>query len=118
MVRCIWSGILLAALLGGTPSPLPAQTEPSAPEQKPAPKDQYFSGTVTAIDDATLVVSKTVLGKGPIEHKFLITPATHFEGGKPKVKAKVTVRDATTAEGDCAVRVIARPAAAPAPPKK
>jgi len=88
---------------------------PQQPDQKAAPKDQYFSGTVTAIDETSLSVTKTVLGKGATTQKFLITAETRFDGGKPKLKSRVNVRYVTTADGDRAVRVIVR---APATPKK
>lgn len=71
-------------------------------------KDQLFTGTVTAIDDATLTVMRTVLGKNSSTKTFQITADTRFEGGKPQVRAQVTVRYVASEEGDRAVHVILR----------
>jgi hypothetical protein len=76
-------------------------------EQTNAPKDQMFSGEVTAIDSSSLTATRT----GSKDSKtFVITPETRFEG-KPKVSSRVTIRYVVTEEGDRAVRVIVRPPA-------
>ncbi len=67
------------------------------------PRDQYFSGTVTAITDTQITVSRTVLGKEPEIRTFSITPDTRVEG-KPRVKSRVTVRF----DGDHAVHILVR----------
>jgi hypothetical protein len=45
----------------------------------------------------------------PATHTFAITPETTFEGGKPQVNSRVTVRYVAGDEGDRAVHVIVRP---------
>jgi hypothetical protein len=84
-----------------------------APEVQP--QDQFFTGTVTALTETSVTVTRTVLGKDSTVRTFVITPETHFEG-KPKVKSKVTVRYVSGDAGDRAVRIIVR--GATPPPKK
>ena len=74
----------------------------------PAAKDQFFTGLVTAIDDESLTVSRAATGKNSSTKTFVVTEATRFEGGKPQVRARVTVRYITTEDGDRAVHVILR----------
>ena len=74
----------------------------------PAVKDQFFTGLVTAIDDESLTVSRAATGKNSSTKTFDITAATRFEGGKPQVRARVTVRYVATEDGDQAVHVILR----------
>ena len=75
--------------------------------QQSAPKDQMFSGEVTAIDTSSLTATRT----GSKDSKtFVITPETRFEG-KPRVSSRVTIRYVATEEGARAVRVIVRAAA-------
>lgn len=77
--------------------------------QATAAKDQFFTGLVTAIDDESLTVVRTAAGKTSSTKTFDITAETRFEGGKPQVRARVTVRYVTTDDGDRAVHVIVRP---------
>jgi hypothetical protein len=67
-----------------------------------------FSGTVTAIDDTSLTAARTGQGKVAATKTFAITPETRFEGGKPAVNSRVTVRYVTTEEGARAIYVIVR----------
>jgi len=62
----------------------------------------------TAIDDESLTVSRAATGKNSSTKTFVVTEATRFEGGKPQVRARVTVRYITTEDGDRAVHVILR----------
>lgn len=71
-------------------------------------KDQFFTGLVTAVDDDSLTVIRTAAGKNSSTKTFDITAETRFEGGKPQVGARVTVRYVTTEDGDRAVHVIVR----------
>ncbi len=105
MVRLIRSGMLIAALAFGSVLPCAAQEKGS----QSAPKDQMFSGIVTAISESSLTASRT----GPKDSKtFAITSATRFEEGKkPKVNSRVTVRYVATEDGDRAIYVIVRPPA-------
>lgn len=74
----------------------------------PAAKDQFFTGLVTAIDDESLTVIRTAAGKNSSTKTFVVTAATRFEGGKPQVRARVTVRYVATEDGDRALHVILR----------
>jgi hypothetical protein len=106
MVQFILSGLLLALMLSGaTRSVYPQNTAQAGNTQA---KDQFFTGTVTAIDDESLTVNRMVLGKNSSTKIFVVTTETRFEGGKPRVRSQVTVRYVTTDEGDRAVNVILR----------
>jgi hypothetical protein len=93
----------MAALSFGATLPLcPAQQKTQS-----APKDQMFSGEVTAMDASTLTATRT---GSKVSKTFLITSETRFEG-KPVVHSRVTIRYVTNEDGDRAVRVIVRPPA-------
>ena len=79
------------------------------------PPDQYFAGIVTALSDSSVTITRTILGKSTVR-TFAITSETVIQGGKPKLKTRVTVKWVKGDEGDRAVKIILR-AAAP-PPKK
>lgn len=104
-VRFVRLTVIAAALLACasfSTRTAPAQVVPAAP------KDQMFSGTVTAVTDAGL----TVVRSGSKTAKtFSITAQTKFEGPKPQVNSHVTVRYVSGDDGDRAVRVIVRPPA-------
>ena len=79
----------------------------AAGEQKPKP--DYFSGTITVLDEEKLTVLKTVLGKSSETRTFLITKETRIEG-KLRVKARVTVRYTHDDDGNRALHIIVRTA--------
>lgn len=64
-----------------------------------------FSGSVTALADGSLTVARQGSGEAKT---FLITPDTRFEGPKPQLSSRVTVRYIAAEDGDHAVRVIVR----------
>jgi len=98
-------GILVAALcLAALPLSLAAQQ--NSPQS--APKEQLFSGEVTAVDSASLTAARTTGSKD--SKTFLITPETKIEG-TPKLKSRVTIRYVVTDSGPRALRIIVRPAA-------
>jgi hypothetical protein len=109
MVRLARSGILFFALgscVGLRPcSSNPVRQDENRPSQ---PKDQMFSGTVTAVDEASLTAVRTGQGKVSAKRTFLLTAETSFEGGKPKLNSRVTVRFIATEDGDRAIHVIVR----------
>ena len=109
LLSCGVIGVLLA-LAGSNPvrSQDPA---PSAPQ----PVDQYFAGVVTALADDSITLTRTVLGKSTVR-SFAITAETVVQGGKPKLKSKVTVKWVSGDDGDRAVKIILRGSAPP--PKK
>jgi hypothetical protein len=95
----------MAALSFGAMAPWCAAQQQK--EQPSPPKDQMFSGEVTAIDNASLTATR----RGSKDSKtFILTPETRFEG-KPRVSSRVTIRYIASDEGDRAVRVIVRPPA-------
>jgi hypothetical protein len=99
-------GLFLILLTAAAPRVFP-QTAVEQTGSAPA-KDQFFTGLVTAIDEESLTVSRAATGKNSSTKTFEVTAATLFEGGKPQVKARVTVRYVTTEDGDRAVHVIIR----------
>lgn len=84
--------------------------DPPAQQQQP---DQYFAGFVTSLTETSITVTRTVLGKSTVR-TFGVTPETVIQGGKPKLKSKVTVKWVSSDEGDRAIKIILRGAA----PKK
>jgi hypothetical protein len=107
-VRSILPGVLYVVLVCGLAPVAFPQTESQERQQAPKPKDQMFSGLVTAIDQFSLTASRTGQGKVAATKIFAITSSTRFEGGKPGVNSRVTVRYVTTEEGETAVHVIVR----------
>ena len=106
MVRFILSGLLIVLVSNSATRPgYPQNTVQAGNAQA---KDQFFTGTVMAIDEQSLTVNRMVLGKNSSTKTFAVTPETRFEGGMPKVRSQVTVRYVTTDEGDRAVNVILR----------
>lgn len=91
---------ILAALLALTA--LAQQT------QKPATaKAQFFAGIVTEVDATHITVSRSVLGRSPEQHTFVITSQT--KAGKAlHTNERVTVRYRTSADGDVALEILVR----------
>jgi hypothetical protein len=105
---CCVIGVYLA--LAGS-RPVCGQDPP--PTAQP-PADQFFAGVVTALTEESVTLTQKVLGK-PTVRTFAITPETVVEGGKPKLKAKVTVKWVSGESGDRALKIILR---TPVPPPK
>ena len=70
-------------------------------------QDQFFSGTVKAVEESRITVTRTVLGKQSSTRTFIINSETRIEG-QPEVKARVTVRFISTENGDQALHIIVR----------
>ena len=106
-------GVLLA--LAGS-SPVRSQDDPPPSAQQPV--DQYFAGVVTVLTAESITLKQTVLGKATVR-AFAITAETQYapEGGKPKLKQKVTVKWVAGENGDRAEKIILR-GSAPAPKKQ
>jgi hypothetical protein len=104
-VRFILYALIVAALVSGV------ALRPSAAQQPAPVAAPMFSGVITAISATSLTVVRTE----PKDTKtFVITPETKFEGPKPQVNARVTIRYVVTDEGDRAVRIIVRAPTKPA----
>ena len=103
-MRCIFQVVLLLALAFGVSLRGAQDSNPGVQGQ---PEDQYFSGTITALEAGKITVTRTVLGTESTTKTFILTPETRFEG-KPKLKARVTVRFVTEEEKDRAVHVVVR----------
>ncbi|MGA2132736.1 MAG: hypothetical protein ABSH50_10620 [Bryobacteraceae bacterium] len=103
---------VICVLLAMASSDLLRSQDPPATQ---APQDQYFAGIVTALSDTSVTITRTVLGKSTVR-SFTITDKTVIQGGKPKLKTKVTVKWIPGDDGDCAVKIILRGSVPP--PKK
>jgi hypothetical protein len=68
--------------------------------------DAFFSGSVVESTEATLVVSRTVLGKKE-RHTFAVTSDTKVEG-RLRTGIRVTVRYAPGDSGDSAILIVVR----------
>jgi hypothetical protein len=101
-VRLVVPAILFLCLAG---SAAPAR-QANQPQVQPQ-EDQYFSGVVTKIETGKITVTRTVLGKEDATKTFAVTAETRTEG-KPKVRARVTVRFVTSEDGDRAVHIVVR----------
>jgi len=97
-----------AFLLLFSSTPIPARAQDAAPAEQ-QPKNNFFSGTITALDGDKVTVSRTALGKTKETRTFLITKETRIEGNL-KLKVRVTVRYTHDDDGDRAVHIIVRTA--------
>jgi len=98
----MWGVIGVFLVLAGL-APAWSQDPPPSAQQP----DQYFAGLVTALTDTSITITRTVLGKSTVR-TFVITAETAIEGGKPKLKSKVTVKWVPGDAGDRAVKIISR----------
>jgi len=113
-VQVFLRGILSLLLLLAFSTESRGKDDPSATQPPP---DQYFAGIVTALSDTSVTITRTNLGKSTVR-TFIITSETVIQGGKPKLKTKVTVQWVKGDDGDRAVKIILRAAAPPAPKKQ
>lgn len=70
-------------------------------------EQNFFTGSVTSVENSRITVNRTVLGKDSETRTFAITPETRIEG-KLRVNARVTVRFTATGDGDRAMHIIVR----------
>lgn len=100
---------LLAVALFFLSPPLPVSVRAQTASTVDQPHREFFSGVITVLADDQITVSKTVPGKNPDVHVFLIAKETRVEG-KLRLKARVTVRYTHDDVGDHAVHIIVRTA--------
>lgn len=90
-----------------------ATTARPAFAQQPVPKttqqasQEFFSGTITAVNPESVTVVRKGLGKDSVTRTFVVDSATTIEG-RLRVKAKITVRFAAGENGERAVHIIVR----------
>ena len=72
-------------------------------------KDNYFTGTLVENTPDHLKVSRVLQGKSE-ERVFKVNAQTKVEGGRLRVKARITVRYISGDETETAILVIIRPA--------
>jgi hypothetical protein len=109
-VRLLSCGVISVFLALFSANHLLSQDPPSAAQ----PHDQLMAGTITALSDTSITVTRTVMGRDSTIRTFAITPATEIKG-KPKMDWRVTVRFVSEENGDRAVRITVR---GPPQPKK
>ena len=93
-------GFLLASMVLG-------QESPAIPPEEQAQHSLYFSGIITTVEVDKLTVVRSLIGKEPTTRVFLLTSETRMEG-KPRLKARVTVRYVTGDDGDRALYILVR----------
>jgi hypothetical protein len=74
-------------------------------------KDNYFTGTLLENAPDHLKVAKALLQGKSEERIFKVNAQTKVEGGRLRLRARITVRYITSEDGDTAILVIVRPAA-------
>ena len=81
----------------------------SAQDKLPSSADgaSFFSGTVVELDQEKLTVTRVILGKDPEKKTFLINADTRIDG-KLRAKSRVTVRFASSDQGDVALSIVVR----------
>jgi len=90
-------------------SPPATSTVPPAP----APRPQYFAGTLVSITHDQITVSRTLVGHPPDTRTFQLTPKTRLNRANCKLNAKVTVRYQHLPEGNIALQVLVHPSSKP-----
>lgn len=83
----------------------PTSTAPPTPPSRP----QFFAGTVIAIDDQQITVSRTLVGHQPDTRTFHLTPKTKLNRNSCKINTKVTVRYQRLADASVALQVLVHP---------
>jgi hypothetical protein len=84
-------------------------TPPKPDDQKTEPQyEDTFSGPIVDLSSEKITVSRSILGKPAEKRTFWIKADTKVEGGKLRVKSKVTVGFVTSDEGDIARLIVVR----------
>jgi|SRR6185436_10946257 len=73
-------------------------------------QDNYFTGTLVENESDHLKVSRVLQGKAE-DRVFKVNAQTKIEGGRLRLRERITVRFIAGDEGDTAILVIVRPAA-------
>jgi len=73
-------------------------------------QDNYFTGTLVENASDHLKVSRVLQGKAE-DRVFKVNAQTKIEGGRLRLRERITVRFVAGDEGDTAILVIVRPAA-------
>ncbi len=89
-------------------------TTPATPTNPPVPRSQFFAGTVAALTDQQITVTRTLVGHQPDTRTFQLTPKTKMNKANCKPNTKVTVRYQHRPEGDVALQILMHPAKAAA----
>ncbi len=97
-----------ALFCGATPGLSQTATTDPAPAQ-PAPRPQFFAGTVVELDTSYIKITRTLVGR-PIESRsFAINPSTKINKAAIKLHNRVTVRYKHLNDGDLALEIQPRP---------
>jgi hypothetical protein len=102
----VWTKLLGSLLLIVLSFALSARC---AAAQDDEDKDNYFTGTLVENTPDHLKVSRVLQGKSE-ERVFKVNPQTKVEGGRLRLKARITVRYVSGDDAETAILVIVRPA--------
>jgi hypothetical protein len=102
----VWTKLLGSLLLMVLSFALSARCVAAQDDQD---KDNYFTGTLVENTPDHVKVSRVLQGKSE-ERIFKMNPQTKIEGGRLRLKARITVRYITGDDSDTAILVIVRPA--------
>jgi hypothetical protein len=80
-------------------------------------QDNYFTGTLVENASDHLKVSRVLQGKSE-DHVFKVNGQTKVEGGRLRLRQRITVRYVSGDDSDTAILVIVRPATTPAKKQK
>ena len=97
---------LVTIILSGVLSVMLVATALAAQEDQ----DNYFTGTLVENAPDHLKVSRVLQGKAE-DRLFKVNAQTKIEGGRLRLRERITVRFIAGDEGDTAILVIIRPAA-------
>jgi hypothetical protein len=101
---------VFAAMLLWNVSMLAQTTDTSTSQSTRGAKPQFFAGTVTALDNKQITVSRTPVGGHSPEHRtFLINPKTRMNKSALKIRSRVTVKYQHVADGDVALEIQPQP---------
>lgn len=77
----------------------------------PAPRAQFFAGTIVELDATHLKIARTLVGHPTESHSFTITSSTKMNKSVVKLRSRVTVRYKHVADtgSDVALEIQPRP---------
>jgi hypothetical protein len=104
VVTALLCGAVLAVSQNASGGPSAQSTTPP-----PAPRPQFFAGTVVELDASHIKVTRSLVGRPTESRSFAISAATKMNKAAIKVHSLVTVRYKRLPEGDVALEIQPRP---------
>ena len=101
---------LFATMLLWNVSILAQTSDTSRSQSQRGGKPQFFAGTVTALNNKQIIVSRTPVGGHSPEHRtFLISAKTRMNKSALKIRSRVTVKYQHLPDGDVALEIQPQP---------